>query len=292
MRVLGMLALAALPACAQLWTLSKEQMLELTANNPYERFGDGRPKIPDAVIEKCKGLSVEEIWAILPEAGFKYQYEGGFKILHPGAKLIGRAVTAQFMPARPDVQGPLEAKAPRNRGQEVPAHQRIIDLLQPGDVFVVDLFGKIEGGTVVGDNLAAAVYSATGKGIVVDGGIRDVEGIYPTDIQIYYRDAHPSAIRDVMLTGYNVPVRIGNATVMPGDLVFADRTGVYFVPPQFLDRILEKAEETHIHDEWTKEKFRTGKYRSSDLYGSPRDPAMKEEYRKYLEQRLPRTKKQ
>lgn len=284
MRQIFCALLLTVAASAQVFTFTKEQMTQYTAKNPYPRFDDGRPRVPDEIMEKCQGLSVEEIWSILPEAGYKYQYEGGFEILHPGAKLIGRAVTAQFMPIRPDVTDVSEQDKPKG----VPAHQRVIDQLQEGDVMVADLFGKIDGGTIAGDNLAAAIWSATKRGMVVDGGIRDKEGIHPMPIQIYFRGAHPSAIRDVMLTGLNVPIRIGQATVMPGDLVFADRTGVYFVPPHLIQKILDRAEETHIHDEWTKEKFMTGKYKSSDLYGTPRIPELKREYDAYLEKRLGR----
>lgn len=290
MRLALLLALGAAALSAQVFTFTRDQLIEYTAKNPYPRFSDGRPKIPDEVLEKCKGLSVEEIWAILPGEGYRFQYEGGFEILHPGAKLIGRAVTAQFMPMRPDVMETAEKDKPKG----IPAHQRVIDTLQDGDVLVADLFGKIDGGTIAGDNLAAAIWSATHRGMVVDGGIRDKEGIHPMPIQIYFRGAHPSAIRDVMLTGVNVPIRIGQATVMPGDLVFADRSGVYFVPPHLVEKVLDRAEETHIHDEWTKEKFMTGRYKSSDLYGSPRIPALKQEYDAYFEKRTgrkPGTKK-
>ena len=164
-------------------------------------------------------------------------------------------------------------------------NQWVIDQLQPGDVVVVDLFGKVEFGTFVGDNLATAIYAATKTGMVIDGGIRDLEGIFPIEMGAYFRGAHPSAIRNVILTGVNIPVRIGNATVMPGDVVLGDRTGVYFIPPHMLKEILDRAEVTHIHDEWTKDKFKTGKYKSTDLYSSPQDPALRKEYEEYLKKR-------
>jgi regulator of RNase E activity RraA len=144
----------------------------------------------------------------------------------------------------------------------------------------------IENGTLVGDNLAAYIAGVTRTGFVVDGAIRDLEGIFPLDLSAYYRGVHPSAIGNVMLTGINVPIRIGNATVMPGDVVLGDREGIYFIPPQFVKEIVEKADVTHIHDEWTKAKFKTGKYKSSDIYPSPTDPALKQEYEEYLKKRL------
>jgi 4-hydroxy-4-methyl-2-oxoglutarate aldolase len=239
------------------------------------------------LLAKCKDLSAEEVWAVLPGEKFRNQYEGNWQILHPERKLVGRAVTAQFMPFRPDVSDVLEARA-HAQGLGRNHNQRVIDSLQPGDVLVVDLFGKIEQGTIVGDNLATAIYAATKTGFVVDGAVRDLEGIYPIDMAVYFRGAHPTPIGNVMLTGVNVPVRIGSATVMPGDVVFGDREGIYFIPPQLLKKVLDRADETHIHDEWTKMKIMTGKYKSSEIYPSPSDPELKKEYAEYVKKRLGR----
>jgi regulator of RNase E activity RraA len=180
-----------------------------------------------------------------------------------------------------------EAEAAAKGLNRAAQHQRVIDRLEPGDVFVVDLFGKIEQGTIVGDNLATAIFAATKTGgLIVDGAVRDLEGIFPIGMPVYFRGAHPTAIGNVILTAVNTPVRIGAATVMPGDIVFGDREGVYFIPPEHLKAILDKADVTHIHDEWTKMKFLTGKYRSSEIYPSPKDPALKKEYEEYLKQKL------
>src|SRR5690242_18066777 len=176
------------PSRAQVFTFTREQMIEYTANNPYPRSEDGRPKVPDALLEKCKDLSAEEVWAVLPGEKFRNQYEGNWQILHPEKKLVGRAVTAQFMPYRPDVAEVPEAEA-RAKGLGHNSHQRVIDTLKPGDVMVVDLFGKLEGGTIVGDNLATAIYVASKTGLVVDGAVRDLEGIYPIDMALYFRGA-------------------------------------------------------------------------------------------------------
>src|SRR5438309_11637286 len=209
------LFLCALAANAQVFTFTKDQMVKYTSKNPFERFPDGRPKVPDSLLEKVKGLSIEEIWSVLPGEHYPNQFEGNWQILHPGKKLVGRVVTAQFMPMRPDVGDPIAADAAA-KGYHGTSNQWVIDQLQPGDVVVVDLFGKLEGGTFVGDNLATAIFAATGNGMVIDGGIRDLEGIFPIDMAAYFRGVHPSAIANVMLTGLNVPIRIGNATVMPG----------------------------------------------------------------------------
>jgi regulator of RNase E activity RraA len=273
-------------AGAQVFTFTRDQMVQYTTKNPFDRFEDGRPKVPDALLEKLKDLSAEEVWAVLPRSDYPNQYEGNWQLLHPGKKLVGRAVTAQFMPTRPDVNDVIEANA-KAKGIRAPQNQRLIDALRPGDVLVVDLFGKIENGTIVGDNLATAIFAATGgTGLVVDGAIRDLEGIEPLNMAAYFRGVHPTPIGNVMLTAINTPVRIGSATVMPGDAVFGDREGVYFIPPHLVGKVLDNAEEIHIHDEWSKAKLMTGKYKSSEIYPTPSDPALKKEYEEFRKKKL------
>jgi 4-hydroxy-4-methyl-2-oxoglutarate aldolase len=293
------------PASAQLYTLTKEQMTELTAQYKAERFPDGRPKVPDSLMERARGMSAEEVWAGLNMYGgagggggggrggaaYRNQYEDGFHVLHPNLKLVGRAFTVQFMPARPDVDSYVNGKA-QAAGLGRMYNQAAIDMLQPGDVLVVDLFGKVDGGTIVGDNLFYYVMKTTKTGgLVVDGAVRDLEGITEMMMPAYFRRTHPSAIANVTLTGINVPVRIGNATVLPGDMVFGDPEGVYFVPPHLVQQIVDHADEIHVHDEWTRKKFDEGKYKSSDIYGSPKDPALKKEYDEYLKKRLDEIRK-
>jgi 4-hydroxy-4-methyl-2-oxoglutarate aldolase len=317
----GVALLIAPLAQAQLYTLTKDQLVELTKQWQGERLADGRPKVPDALIERAKGMSAEEVWSGLnaapavpaPPAGaqgaggrggagggqgggggrgagggggaWRNQYDDGWQILHPKMRMVGRAFTVQFMPARPDLDGVVNSKGRIS-------NQTAIDMLQPGDVMVVDLFGKGEGGTIVGDNLFYYIMKTTkNAGLVVDGAIRDLTGIQDMMMPAYFRKSHPSAIANVTITGINVPVRIGNATVMPGDMVFGDAEGIYFVPPHLVQGIVDAADTVHIHDEWTRKKFDEGKYKSSDIYGSPRDPALRQEYQEYLKKRLEEIRK-
>jgi len=330
--------LAPAPAQAQLWTWTREQMIEYTPAWSGERFADGRPKVSDALLERARGLSSEEItinWAAgAPggrgggagaaaggrgggagaaaggrgggagaaaggrggggggRGGSPYgQYTDGWQVLHPAKKMVGRVFTVAFMPARPDLDGVVNAKA-REKGIDRLGNQTVIDMLQPGDVLVVDLYGKKEGGTIVGDNLFYYIMRATKSGgLVVDGGIRDLEGIREIDMPAYYRVVHPSAIGAVSVAAVNVPIRIGDVTVMPGDVAIGDPEGVTFVPPQLIEGIVDRADTTHVHDEWTKKKFDEGKYKSSDIYGSPHDPELIKEYEEYLKKRLEEIRK-
>jgi 4-hydroxy-4-methyl-2-oxoglutarate aldolase len=284
--------LAAPRAEAQLFTFPKQELLDYTAKNPFDRFPDGRPKVPDDMIERARAMSSEEVWHVLPGKGYNNQYADGFQVLHPGKTLVGRAFTVQFMPVRPDVNEVAVAKAKAN-GVSRLTNQTALDMLQPGDVLVVDLFGKKVNGTIVGDNLFYYVMKATKSGgLVVDGSIRDLDGISPMEMPAYFRSADPTPIGNVMLTGINVPVRIGGVTVMPGDLVVGDREGLYFIPPQFVKEVLDEADVLHIHDEWTRMKFDEGKYKSSDIYSTPRDPELKKEYDEFLKRRLAELREQ
>ncbi len=288
----AMLLLAPTISRAQMITFSSQDLRDYTAQNPFGRFPDGRPKVPDELIERARALSAEEIWEVLEDKNFHNQYADGFQILHPGKMLVGRAFTVQFMPERSDLNTVATAKAKAHGIAEL-TNQTAIDMLQPGDVLVVDLFGKKVDGTIVGDNLFYYVMKAThGGGLVVDGSVRDLDGLSEIDMPAYFRSVDPTPIGNVMLTGINIPIRIGGVTVMPGDLVVGDREGVYFIPPQAVKDVLDRADETRIHDEWTKKKFDEGKYKSSEIYGSPSDPKLKQEYQEYLKKRLAEIRRQ
>jgi regulator of RNase E activity RraA len=205
-------------------------------------------------------------------------------ILNPGRKLVGRALTAQFMPLRPDVNEIIQ-RDDNTGGPRLNANQQVIDLLREGDVLVVDLFGRREGGTFAGDILATAIAVATKTGMVINGAVRDLEGIRSLEMASYVRSVHPTPLHQVMLTGVNVPIRVGNTTVMPGDVVFGDREGVYFIPPHLAEKVVEGAQEMQAQDEWTKAKLMTGRYKSSDLYPTPQTDELKKDYEDHKRKR-------
>lgn len=250
----------AAPAHAQLDLFSKAQRIEFTPQWSGERFADGRPKVADAVLVRLKDATADEAWDALQDAGFRNQFEGGWKVINPGERLVGRVVTAVFMPNRPDVDSVIRANG-KKEGRIGDENSWIIDTLQPGDVLVVDLFGKIRYGTIIGDNLGTAIFSKSHNGLIVNGAIRDVTGIQQiAGFQVYTREVDPSALENVMLTGINVPIRIGDVTVMPGDIAIGDPEGVTFVPPQLAEKIADETEMDHLVDEWGHMKLREGKY--------------------------------
>lgn len=273
-----------MPLHAQLDLFSKEQRIEFTPEWHGERFPDGRPNVPDAVLDRLKNVTADEAWDVLQDAGYKNQFEGGWRVINPGERLIGRVVTAVFSPRRPDVDSVIQANGKReNRiGDE---NSWIIDILKPGDVLVVDLFGKIRYGTIIGDNLATAIYSKSHNGLIVNGAIRDVTGIQEMKgFQVYTRGVDPSALENVMLTGINVPIRIGDATVMPGDIAIGDPEGVTFVPPQLAAKVADDTEMDHLVDEWGRTMLREGKYTPGEI-DSKWTPEMVDQFNAWLEKK-------
>ena len=227
------------PLQAQIFSWNREQMIRYTASNPFERFADGRPKVPDALLEKLKQMSVEPAVEVLRAKGYPFQFSSEFRVLHAGRKLVGRAVTAQYLPLRPDLGEVIDGDA-KAAGIASGINQRVIDRLERSDVPVVDLMGVAPGHNFGGDNLHAAIYGATRTGAVVDGTIRDLEGIFELPTQVYFMGAHPAAVGGVVIAGINIPVQVGGAIVMPGDVVFGDSTGVVFIPPQFVEEIVAR----------------------------------------------------
>jgi 4-hydroxy-4-methyl-2-oxoglutarate aldolase len=276
------LILVLIPACLfGQFTLTKEQMIAYTSKNPYERFTDGRPKVPDDLLEKVKGLVIEEAYGAVRAKQFPNQFAGEWKILNPGKKLVGRAFTVQFMPTRPDVAEAMQAEATA-KGIGRLRNQTVIDMLGPNDVIVVDLFGKTDAGTFVGDKLAYYIWKTTGTGMVIDGGMFWLGKIAPTGMPAYYRGTGPDSLGNVMITGINIPIRIGQATVMPGDVVLGDEEGLLFIPPHLVKDAVDAASGTIARDEWIKQKMDLRKYKSSELYGRPSDPALAKELEEYV----------
>ena len=250
---------------------TKDDLIHLTKLNPFERFPDGRPLVPDDLLERMKLVTAEEAWAVLMKHGYKNQFVGGFMQTHPGVVLVGRALTASFLPHRPDYHDAIQtAGTTEGRGKIGGQNSWIIEQLQLNDVMVVDLRGKVDGGTIVGDNLGTAVRTRTRAGLVVDGAIRDLPGLVTlTDVNFFMRDVHPSAIADETLEGINIPVKIGSVTVLPGDVVLGTNTGVYFIPPHLVQEVVESSEDVRVRDEFGKMRIGEGKYTSGEIDVSP-----------------------
>lgn len=272
---------AAAPSFAQLGLFTPEQRRQFTPDWQGDRFPDGRPKVGDATLARLKDVTAEEAWGVLRREGFRNQFEGGWTVINPGPRLVGRVVTAVFMPLRPDFDGVIRAngKAEGRVGNE---NSWVIDILEPGDVLVVDLFGKVQDGTMIGDNLGTAIFTKSHNGLIVNGAVRDVSGLREIEgFQVFTKAVDPSALQNVMLTGINTPIRIGQVAVLPGDIAVSDPEGITFIPPHLAAKVADDTEMTHLVDEWGHSMLRAGKYTPGQIDGKWSAP-MVEEFNAWL----------
>jgi regulator of RNase E activity RraA len=244
-----------------------EDILQLTPLWKGERFENGRPRVPDSILQRMQKITTEEAWAILWTNGYRYQFQADWKVIHPGKTLVGRAVTAVMVPMRPDLDAALLQLGQQTEGRRGFFNSWVIDLLLEGDVLVVDLFDKVFEGTFVGGNLSTAVARRTvSGGQVIWGGIRDLQQIMRIDnLQTFYRGNDPTPIRDVSMIGINIPCRIGKAICMPGDVVVGTPAGVIFMPPHLAEDVCIKAEKTGVRDLFGLQRLNEGHYEASQI---------------------------
>ena len=246
---------------------SPEYIKTLTSEWKGERSADGRPKVSDAMLERLKNISLEEAWGVLRNKGFQNQFEGDWTIIQPNEAMTGRVVTAQYMPLRPDLdkqikeQGKVEGRAQRGATNSWP-----IDILTTGDVYVADAYGKIIDGTLIGDNLGNSIYAKSKKGVIFYGAVRDQEGLEAINgFNGWIKGADPSFIQQMMLTTINAPIRVGRATVLPGDVVLAKKFGVIFIPAYLAEELILTSEVTVLRDQFGHQRLKEMKYLAGQI---------------------------
>jgi len=239
---------------------TKEQVIFYTTEWTGERYPDGRPKVSDELLERIKNISIEEAWGVLRGEGYFNQFAGDWKMIYEDKPFTGRALTVVYLPESPGLQ-----KRMMNKGHEDgmigASNSWPIDMLQEGDVYVADCFGKVIDGTLIGDNLGNAIYSKSHRGVVFDAGVRDLEGLENIEgFNAFVRGWDPSYIKDVMLAGINIPIRIGKAVALPGDVVLAKREGVIFIPAHLAEKVAITSEYIMLRDRFGHQRLKEGKY--------------------------------
>lgn len=264
-------------------TISRDELVFLTSQWKGERFADGRPKIPDDLLVRAHNIGIDDAWTVLKNLGYTNQFEGGWKMVNDSVPVIGRAVTAMFLPSRPDVEKNIKDRGIKE-GRKGNTNSWPIDVLIKGDVYVADGFGKIAGGTLMGSTLGNSIYSKSGNGVIFNGSARDLEGLSEINgFNAFVRDFHPSFLEQMVLMGLNTPIRIGQAIVLPGDLVIGDREGVLFIPAQLAEQVVSTSEFVTLKDKFGFEMVKTNKYSTGQI-DSQWTEEIKAEFLKWLRQ--------
>lgn len=268
-----------------------EQVIKYTSYWTGPRFPDGRPKVPDSILDRMKTVTLEEAWATLRAAGFTHQYEDGWNcIIHPNQVLVGRALTVTWMPGRPDIEKEVEAQGKRDHRQGA-TNAWPVDMLQPRDVYVGDHFRLKVNGPSIGDNVGNAIYARTGNGIVYNGAVRDINGLEAlpnfTSFVRYYDPSHhfgtlaSGRLLNSTMVSIDGPTRIGHVLVMPGDVVLGRNGGVIFIPPQLAERVVQDSERTHLEDMFGHLRLREKKYSAGQI-DARWSPAIEQDYHQWL----------
>ena len=253
--------------------ISKEELLFLTPEWKGERFADGRPKVPDAILNRMKLVTHEEAWAVLKGDNYNHQYEDGWQSINPDSVMVGRAVTAIFMPGRPDIHRAIDDRGHTKDGRIKSQNAWTVAMLVKRDVYVVDQFGAKEDGPTIGDNVGMAILTNSGNGIIYDGAIRDISGLkemksFTSLFRSYHPSHHlnnPDGALNTTLVGINQPTRIGHATVMPGDVVLARDGAVIFIPPHLAEKVVKTSEIVRLRDMFGHLRIREKKYTAAQI---------------------------
>ena len=263
-------------------TMSKEELTYLTSEWKGERFADGRPKIAENLLERAKKVGIDDAWTVLKNLGYTSQFEYGWKTVND-IPVTGRAMTAFFMPTRPDIEKNIKDRGIK-QGRIGNTNAWPIDVLTKGDIYVADGFGKIDGGTLMGSTLATSIFTKSGNGVVFDGAARDVQGLAEIKgFNAFVRDFHPSFLENMLLMGLNTPVRIGKVMVLPGDLVIGGRIGVLFVPAHLAEQVVATAEFVTLKDKFGFEVIKAGRFTTGQIDSQWPD-AIKVDFLKWLDQ--------
>jgi 4-hydroxy-4-methyl-2-oxoglutarate aldolase len=286
--------LIAVQCSAQQVTPTPEQIKAYTPEWKGERFADGRPKVSDKLLERLKSVHLEEAWGILRNKGYQNQFEGDWMVMHDDSAMTGRVVTAQYLPLRPDMDKIIKEKG-KAEGRIGATNSWPIDVLKNGDIYVADSYGKIVDGTLIGDNLGNAIYAKSLRGVIFYGSVRDVEGLEEIKgFNAWTKGNDPSYIQQMMLGGINVPIRIGRATVLPGDAVLAKKNGVIFIPAHLLEEVVLNAEFISLKDAFGHQRLREGKYTPGQIDTQWTDE-IKKDFLKWIEDnpgKLPMTRQE
>ena len=274
-------------------TPTADQLKLYTPEWKGERSADGRPKVSDKFLERLKNVSMEEAWGYLRNKGYHNQYENDWMVIRPDSVMVGRVVTAQYMPMRPDVDKMIKDKG-KTEGRIGGTNSWPIDVLKDGDVYVADSYGKIVDGTLIGDNLGNAIYAKSHRGVIFYGSVRDIEGLEEIKgFNGWIKGSDPSYIQQMMLTGINIPIRIGRATVLPGDIVLAKKTGTIFIPASFVEELVLNAEFVALRDDFGHQRLKEGKYTPGQIDQQWTDE-IKKDFLQWLDtqKNLPMTRKE
>src|SRR3954467_955360 len=206
---------------------------------------------PEAIATLSK-VSTATITTVLLKKGLRNVWLRGTRPLRPGQpRLVGRAFTLRFVPAREDVATPESWASPIST-------RAAIEAMPAGAIAVVDAMGTTDAG-IFGDILCARMAKRGVAALVTDGGVRDIAGVLATGLPLWCRGtAAPASVNGLTFVGWQEPIGCGGVAVMPNDVIVADGDGAVVIPAALLDEVLESAIEQERLEGWIMREVEAG----------------------------------
>lgn len=273
--------------CYTLWTvLATASYAQATRDPESKRNRDAQHPVMEALkkdrtpatdqqLEELKQLPLEAVWGSLQRLGYTSCHYSGLKSTRPQEPLVGRALTIRYLPQRPDLAEAMRSLAKEGDWPQG-YHVRAAEEAKPGDVLVVDLGGGIPDGIFFGDISALGAKMAGARGAVLYGSTRDLTELREMEgfpVLAVGFDPRPATQIGV---DWNVPIRVGTATVLPGDVVLADAEAVLFFPPQLAGEVIRRAKAIVAQENYERELARQKKFRFRDVY--PLSPDLRKQF--------------
>ena len=223
-------------------------------------------------------ISVASISTFLRSQGILRHAMLGPKALTPGMKAVGTAVTLQFLPKREDIIEGLGEE----QTEKTSALWASIMSIEQGDVLAIDARGHMQTGCL-GEMLMTGVQARGGKGIVVDGCLRDLPSALDLGLPLFARGGTPAnaGFFEMYPWDYNLPIGCGGVLIFPGDIIVADDDGAVVVPPKIAEKVIEWCQPKEDREIFEKMKIReTGNVAKYH----PMNEEAKQEYTEWLKQ--------
>ncbi len=227
------------------------------------------------LFDKLMRVGIESAWSLVTAEGYPQNFINELTPLKPHHRMVGRARTMRYLPNRKDVRAKIYAAGPQ-------LNYKSAEEAQPGDILVFDAGGETRAG-VSGGVTTIRFLVRGGAGMVIDGAMRDVPELESMHIQTYMRRGHASSVSPIMMSvDYQVPVRIGSVTVVPGDILVGDTTGILVIPADIVEKVANTALEHDEQEEFQRDLLLKGES-IYDVY--PMNAATKKRYEEYRKQK-------
>lgn len=196
------------------------------------------------IIATLATVSTATITTILLKKGLRNVWMRGPRPLQPDqTRLVGRAFTLRFIPAREDLATPASWSSPRST-------RAAIEAMPPGCIAVVDAMGITDAG-IFGDILCARMQKRGITALVTDGVVRDLAGVLGTGLPVWCRGAAaPPSVAGLTFVNWQEPIGCGGVAVFPDDVIVADGDGAVVIPAALLNDVLTDGPEQERLESW------------------------------------------